>query len=139
MPEKLTPPRGASLLLRLLAGEGDFPQIEGDLREEFHRRTLADAVAARRWYRRELYRNVWALARGWKTIAVVVMAVAAAVVIGWQREFAILLRREPLGHMNKGMFLMEPVLVWVIAGWQMFVPFGLGFLLTRAAAGRDWL
>jgi hypothetical protein len=59
MPESINPPQTAALLLSIFASEPDFPQIEGDLREEFHRHMRMNGPgAARRWYWRETFRNV---------------------------------------------------------------------------------
>ncbi len=80
MTKSITPPKLATLLLRLFAGEPDFPQIEGDLSEEFHKHLLASGPdVARRSYRREAFRNMWALAKRPSTVGVVA---AAALSIG---------------------------------------------------------
>ncbi len=58
----IEPPRGAIRLLSLFAGESDLPQIEGDLREEFHQiLSQFGPDEARRWYWRQAWRNVWSL------------------------------------------------------------------------------
>lgn len=59
MLETLRPPKGATLLLNLFANEPDFPQVEGDLSEEFQEVALQSGPsAARQWYWREALRNV---------------------------------------------------------------------------------
>ena len=64
MTDSITPPKLPTLLLSLFAGEPDFPQIEGDLSEEFHKHLLASGPdVARRAYRREAFRNAWVLAK----------------------------------------------------------------------------
>ena len=61
MLETLRPPKGASLLLNLFASEPDFPQVEGDLSEEFQQLALQSGPsAARQWYWREALRNALA-------------------------------------------------------------------------------
>ena len=61
MLETVKPPKGASLLLNLFAGEPDFPQVEGDLSEEFHQRVLRSGLnSANLWYWREALRNAQA-------------------------------------------------------------------------------
>jgi hypothetical protein len=66
-----TPPKFATLLLRLFSGEPDFPEIEGDLNEEFHNQLVASGPnVAHRSYRREALRNVWALAKRPRAIRV---------------------------------------------------------------------
>src|SRR6516225_2932147 len=62
MADMIEPPHGANLLLSLFAGESDFPQIEGDLREEFHQILAASGPdEAKEWYWREAWRSAWAL------------------------------------------------------------------------------
>jgi putative ABC transport system permease protein len=64
MPECFEPPRGAVLLLSFFWSDPEFPQILGDLFEEFQERVgVAGETAARRWYWRESLRNAWALTR----------------------------------------------------------------------------
>lgn len=58
MLETLRPPKGASWLLSLFAGEPDFPEVEGDLSEEFQQLALQSGPsAAQQWYWREALRN----------------------------------------------------------------------------------
>ena len=62
MPENLQPPRAASRILSWFGGP-HLPQILGDLMEEFNERTQsAGLLAARRWYWRATFRNMFALA-----------------------------------------------------------------------------
>lgn len=59
MLDLLRPPEAASFLLRLFAGEPDFPQVEGDLREEFNQVALQSGPnTARQWYWNEALRNM---------------------------------------------------------------------------------
>jgi hypothetical protein len=58
--EYITPPRSASFLLSFFASEPDFAIVLGDLSEEFQKRASAHGhAAARRWYRRESFRNAF--------------------------------------------------------------------------------
>jgi len=69
------PPRTPALLLSLFSGEPDFRQIEGDLSEEFHSLLLARGPKdARRWYWREVRRNLWVLLKRPSTIQVLAVA-----------------------------------------------------------------
>lgn len=62
MPESAKPPFFGTFILSLFSAEPDFPEIEGDLSEEFHDRVRsAGSTSARRWYLREAFRNVSAL------------------------------------------------------------------------------
>jgi hypothetical protein len=80
MNDSISAPKLATLLLSLFASEPDFPQIEGDLREEFHNRLVASGpTLARRWYWREVRRNLWALLK--RPRAIQVFAVAALSVL----------------------------------------------------------
>jgi hypothetical protein len=74
MPEIAAPPKWIFFLLWPFKGESCYPQIEGDLSEEFQYRVSKDGMtAARRWYRREVCRNLWSLTWRWETIAVIVL------------------------------------------------------------------
>lgn len=87
MTDSIMPPKLATLLLSLFASEPDFPQIEGDLSEEFHKHLLASGPnVARRSYRREAFRNMWALAKRPSTIRVVVVAVLSICIWGLSVE-----------------------------------------------------
>lgn len=58
--EYITPPRAASFLLSFFASEPDFAIVLGDLNEEFQQLASAHGHAnARRWYRRESFRNAF--------------------------------------------------------------------------------
>lgn len=62
MPENLQPPRAASRILSFL-GSPHLPQILGDLMEEFNERARSTGLpAARRWYWKEIVRNMITLA-----------------------------------------------------------------------------
>jgi hypothetical protein len=81
MTDSATPPRLATVLLRLFAGEPDFPQIEGDLNEEFHNQLVASGPkVAQRSYRREALRNVWALAKRPSAMRVLALALGSVFV-----------------------------------------------------------
>lgn len=75
MTDSIKPPKLATLMLRLFASEPDFPQIVGDLSEEFHNHLLTSGPdAARRSYWREAIRNLWVLAKRLSTIRVLAVA-----------------------------------------------------------------
>src|SRR5262249_24575591 len=75
MTDFIAPPKLATLLLSLFASEPDFPQIEGDLSEEFHNHLLESGPdVARHSYWREAFRNMWALAKRSSTIKVLAQA-----------------------------------------------------------------
>lgn len=62
MPENLQPPRVALRILSCFGGP-HLPQILGDLMEEFNERVESSGFpAARRWYWRQILRNMIALA-----------------------------------------------------------------------------
>ena len=74
MPEIAAPPKWMLFLLWPFKGESCYPQIEGDLSEEFQYRVSKNGMAAaRRWYCREVCRNLWSLTLRWATIAVIVL------------------------------------------------------------------
>jgi hypothetical protein len=74
MPEITAPPKWILFLLWPFRGESCYPQIEGDLSEEFQYRMSKQGTAdARRWYRREVCRNLWSLAWRWATIGAIVL------------------------------------------------------------------
>lgn len=165
MPEILTPPRGASLLLRLLAGETDFPQIEGDLSEEFHQRVLsAGAAAARQWYRHEALRNTWVLARTSKTLRTMLAAGLGAVGLCWgpqllylgqhivQAVVGAIVMHQPLWpfvskyfwaafHLRGTPFAIgvPPFDPWVVPLFRAVTAFCFGILATRSFTDRAWL
>ena len=59
MSEPVKPPRGACRVLNLFSNDPLFPQIAGDMSEEFHQRARDDGEkTARLWYWRELLRNM---------------------------------------------------------------------------------
>ena len=81
MPESVNPPQMAALLLSVFASEPDFPQIEGDLREEFHQhRQMNGLRSACRWYWRETFRNVFVLIKRPRILQVLAIAALCIVV-----------------------------------------------------------
>jgi hypothetical protein len=73
MPEITAPPKWIMFLLWPFRGETCYPQVEGDLSEEFQHRVSKSGIAgARRWYHREVCRNLLSLTWRWATIAAVV-------------------------------------------------------------------
>jgi len=74
MPETAAPPKWILVLLWAFKGEPCYPQIEGDLEEEFHLRESDYGIAAaRRWYYREVCRNIWSLIWRWTTLQAIVV------------------------------------------------------------------
>ena len=74
MSEIAAPPKWILFLLWPFKGESCYPQIEGDLSEEFqYRESKHGITAARRWYRREVCRSVASLTFRPVTIAVMVL------------------------------------------------------------------
>lgn len=83
MPESVNPPQTAALLLSIFASEPDFPQIEGDLREEFHQhRQMNGPRSARRWYWRETFRNVFVFIKRPRILQA--LAIAALIVVAYR-------------------------------------------------------
>jgi hypothetical protein len=81
MPESVNPPQMAALLLSIFASEPDFPQIEGDLREEFHQhRQMNGLRSARHWYWRETFRNVFVLTKRPRILQALAIAALCIVV-----------------------------------------------------------
>ena len=82
MPEQVKPPQVAALLLSLFASEPDFPQIVGDMSEEFHQRRLMGGLrSARRWYWRESFRNVLVFTKRPGILQALAVAVLCVVII----------------------------------------------------------
>src|SRR5262245_60397623 len=82
MPESVNPPQMAALLLSIFASEPDFPQIEGDLHEEFHQHMQMNGLrSARRWYWRETFRNVFVLIKRPRILQALAIAALCVVVI----------------------------------------------------------
>jgi hypothetical protein len=128
------PPRLANLLLRPFSGEPDFPQIEGDMREEFHNRIQTSGVqTANSWYRREALRNVWALSRRPRVIQVFLMAVLAVLVY----RFTVPLSARwlsPALHAAPRIPGLQFSLVFTFAA---VVSLSMGALMTRGVRGRE--
>ena len=74
MPETAAPPKWILVLLWPFKGEPCYPQIEGDLEEEFHQRVSDYGMAAARtWYYREVCRNTWSLTWRWATLQAIIL------------------------------------------------------------------
>jgi hypothetical protein len=74
MPKIAAPPKWMLFLLWPFKGESCYPQIEGDLSEEFQYQESKYGIAhARRWYCREIFRNLSLLTFRRETIAVMVL------------------------------------------------------------------
>ncbi len=83
MPEITAPPEWFLFLLWPFKGEPCYPQIEGDLNEEFQQDVAERGNrAARRRYFREVLRNVWFLFFRWITMqAIVLPAVCITLIV----------------------------------------------------------
>ena len=83
MPKIAAPPKWMLFLLWPFQGESCYPQIEGDLSEEFQYKGLKHGIAAaRRWYCREIFRNFAFLTFRWTTIAVIALPLCCIVLGG---------------------------------------------------------
>jgi hypothetical protein len=72
MVKATAPPQWILFLLWPFKGESCYPQIEGDLSEEFQQQESIHGIAvARQWYYREACRNLWSMIWRWTTIAAI--------------------------------------------------------------------
>ncbi len=72
MPETAAPPRWILFMLWPFNGEPCYPQIEGDLAEEFQLRVVQYGIrSARRWYYAEVVRNAWFLTCRWVMVEII--------------------------------------------------------------------
>jgi len=136
MDETIKPPQGATLLLSLFAGESDFPQIEGDLTEEFHQlASQSGPEAARAWYWREAWLNAWALIRRPRLIntlvgaafCVAVFRLVTPLFLRWLRyELSSAPRTPGLRFLLITLFEIATVLI-------------LGAVMSRVLQGRESL
>lgn len=133
MTNSIMPPKLATLLLNLFASEPDFPQIEGDLSEEFHNHLLASGPnVARRSYRREAFRNMWALAKRSSTIRVIVVAaLSICILIFSGGPFSRWLITLDLGG---SAFAITLLLLYL---FNTTIALVLGILMSRFLRGRE--
>lgn len=134
MPETPKPPKGASLLLRLFASEPDFPQVEGDLSEEFQQLALqAGPSTARQWYWREAVRNARAFVirrgsinvLGTAVLSVCIFRLVMPWLVRWLRlELASMARVPGLGFS-------------LITSFEITVSFVLGVVMSRILRRRE--
>ena len=134
MTDSIRPPKLATLLLSAFASEPDFPQIEGDLSEEFHNLLLASGPKrARRWYWREAFRNLWALSKRPRTIQVLAAAAFSVLVYKFTAgQFFQWLRTE--------LYLAPRVpglLLFLMAVFETAIALVLGVLMSRLLGGRE--
>jgi hypothetical protein len=134
MTHSIRPPKLATLLLRLFASEPDFPQIEGDLSEEFHRRLLAtNPRAARRLYWRDTFRNLWALA---KRLSMIQVLGVAALCVGVSIFTSRLLGDWLI------FYIKPPTLALILLLFNLFktaIVLILGILMSLLLRGRERL
>lgn len=133
MTDAIKPPKLATVLLSLFASEPDFPQIEGDLSEEFHNRLLASGPdVARRSYWREAFRNMWALTKRSSTIKVLAVA-ALSICIS---VFSV----GPFSHwlitLDLGGFAFALTLLLLYL-FNTTIALVLGILMSRFLRGRE--
>jgi hypothetical protein len=84
MPEIANPPGGILLLLWPFKGEWNYPQIVGDLNEEYRQRAAEEgSPAALRWYRREILRTLWILIWRPATLGAIVVPLICAALLGF--------------------------------------------------------
>lgn len=132
MLETLKPPRGASLMLRLFACEPDFPQVEGDLREEFNQVALQSGPnSAEQWYWHQALRNmrVFVTRRGSinvlgaTTFCIALFSLLAPLYSRWLRyELISAPRIRGLGFL---LMTLSEMAFWLVSGLV------LGRILTR--------
>jgi hypothetical protein len=80
MPEITAPPKWILWLLWPFRGELCYPQIEGDLSEEFHQREAEHGMfSARQWYCREVCRNLASMIWRWITVPVILVPLICVV------------------------------------------------------------
>jgi hypothetical protein len=104
MPEITAPPKWILLLLWPFRGELCYPQIEGDLSEEFHQREVEHGMSsARQWYYREVCRNFWSMIWRWVTIPVIIVPLVCMVLADFL-HFPIFWRMYSAWHL-KGFIL----------------------------------
>jgi hypothetical protein len=134
MPESVKPPQMAALLLSIFASEPIFPQIEGDLSEEFHQRTRMNGLnSARHWYWRETFRNVLVFIKRPKILQVLAVA-ALCSVVGRFTTFG------PVGHRLLAKLNELPGVLGLGALKFLFwmcVTLILGVLAGRMLRGRE--
>src|SRR5262245_21643886 len=107
MPDQSKPPRGALLLLSIYRSKPDFPQIEGDLNEEFHQVLLASGTrAAHRWYWREALRNIWAFTKRPGSILLFGLGAFCVVTFRFIPPMLMSLTRNRLSLMPRGLLLV---------------------------------
>jgi hypothetical protein len=133
MTDSIKPPKLATQLLSLFAGEPDFPQIEGDLNEEFHNRLVASGPnLARRSYWREAIHNMWALTKRPRTIRVLALTASSVFVFPltvppffqWLDQFSFV-SRVPALHLL------------LLAIFEATIAILLGILMSRLVRGCE--
>jgi hypothetical protein len=81
MSETTASPKWILFLLWPFKGEPCYPQIEGDLAEEFQQRTTEYGIrSARLWYYKEICRNLLFLTCRWVTIPVIILPLLCMII-----------------------------------------------------------
>jgi hypothetical protein len=85
--ETAAAPKWILVLLWAFKSEPCYPQIEGDLEEEFHQRMSEYGIAAARtWYYREVCRNTWSLTWRWATLQAIILPALCLLFLFCARE-----------------------------------------------------
>ena len=133
MTDHTMPPKLATLLLRFFAGEPDFPQIEGDLDEEFHSLlTESGPAVARCSYWREARRNIWALGKRSSTLQVLALAALSVFVF----PFAL----PPFFHWLDNFYVVVQVVAlqaFLVALFAGTIALLLGGLISSLLSGHE--
>src|SRR5262245_48635976 len=129
MPESAQPPKVAHWLLGLFRSEPNFPQIEGDLSEEFHQHLLTSGPhIARRWYWREVLRNLWVFTKRPRSIQVFVVGALCVVIFRFAPPLSMSLMRNKLSLIPCGLLLVL---------FQVAFGLALGCLMSLIVKGRE--
>jgi len=129
MPDPTKPPKGALLLLSIFRSEPDFPQIEGDLSEEFHQLLLNSGTrAAQRWYWREALRNLWVFSQRPSSLLVFVLGAFCVLTFRFTPPILMSLMRDKLSLMPRGLLLVL---------FQVSCGFALGILVSLMVKGGE--
>lgn len=134
MPEQVKPPQVAALLLSLFASEPDFPQIVGDLSEEFHQRRLMGGLrSARRWYWRESFRNVLVFTKRPGILQALAVAVLCVVIIHIAYPSYVIWMRAVLREAPR----MQVLYVFLLFLFRLCLSLALGILAGHILRGGE--
>lgn len=139
MPEITAPPKWILFLLWPFKGEPCYPQIEGDLSEEFQQRELEHGLpAARRWYFREVCRNLLSLTWRWETILVIAIPLLCISLSNtiWYRLIGLgyTLITHDLLRVNS--WNISSLTFYILLNWSL-VGLSLGIVCGRIFSGHE--